>query len=123
MKIFLNLDLDQFGEVKWKMKSIINILINFLKEVEGGEEEEEEMEEEEEKVYEVFFFVEIQKFFKFFFKFFYKFVFKVIIFSRNLILNDGLSEFISCIFIVVMKQKSFDFILSEKGDFFFKGVF
>lgn len=40
------------------MKSIINILINFLKEVEG-EEEEEEMEEEEEKVYEVFFFVEI----------------------------------------------------------------
>lgn len=40
------------------MKSIINIFINFLKEVEG-EEEEEEMEEEEEKVYEVFFFVEI----------------------------------------------------------------
>lgn len=37
------------------MKSIINIFINFLKEVEG-EEEEEEMEEEEEKVYEVFFF-------------------------------------------------------------------
>lgn len=40
------------------MKSIINIFINFLKEVEG-EEEEEEMEEEEGKVYEVFFFVEI----------------------------------------------------------------
>lgn len=40
------------------MKSIINIFINFLKEVEG-EEEEEGMEEEEEKVYEVFFFVEI----------------------------------------------------------------
>lgn len=39
------------------MKSIINIFINFLKEVEGEEEEEEEeMEEEEEKVYEVFFF-------------------------------------------------------------------
>lgn len=37
------------------MKSIINIFINFLKEVEG-DEEEEEMEEEEEKVYEVFFF-------------------------------------------------------------------
>lgn len=40
------------------MKSIINIFINFLKEVEG-EEEEEEIEEEEEKVYEVFFLVEI----------------------------------------------------------------
>uniref|UniRef100_K1R7E5 26S proteasome non-ATPase regulatory subunit 10 n=1 Tax=Magallana gigas TaxID=29159 RepID=K1R7E5_MAGGI len=120
MKILPNPDPDQFGEVKRKTKSITNIPINLSKEVEG-EEEEEEMEEEEEKVHEVLPPVETQKPPKSSPKPSHKPAPKAITPSRNLIPNDGPSEPTSRTSIAVMKQKSFDFTLSEKGDPSFKG--
>lgn len=122
MKILPNPDPDQFGEVKRKTKSITNIPINLSKEVEG-DEEEEEMEEEEEKVHEVLPPVETQKPPKSSPKPSHKPAPKAITPSRNLIPNDGPSEPTSRTSIAVMKQKSFDFTLSEKGDPSFKGAF
>nr|XP_022302301.1 uncharacterized protein LOC111110199 isoform X3 [Crassostrea virginica] len=109
MKILPNTDPDQYGETKRKTKSITNIAINLSK-----EEEEEEVEEEEEKVNEVLPVVESPKPSP-------KPDPKPITPSRNLLSREGAGEPTSRTSIAVMKQKSFDFTLKEKGDPSFKG--
>ncbi|XP_062585727.1 uncharacterized protein LOC134247368 isoform X2 [Saccostrea cucullata] len=113
-KILPNTDSDQTGETKRKTKSITNILINLSKEPEEDEEPEEE--EEEKKEAEVPPTLEppkdITKPAP---------VPKPITPSRNLLTPSETSEPTNRTSIAVMKEKSFDFTLSEKGDPSFKG--
>ncbi|XP_048762419.2 uncharacterized protein LOC125670992 isoform X2 [Ostrea edulis] len=113
MKILPNTDEDQNSETKRKTKSITNILITLSKEPDKDEEEEEEEEKEIETVAPPI--VEAPKLVK-------PPAAKPITPSRNLLSsNEGPSEPTSRTSIAVLKEKSFDFTLSEKGDPSFKG--